>query len=99
MADLTGRQRKHLRGLAHGLDPVVHVGGKGLTAAVLEEIDKALGIHELIKIRFLDPDEKKEQAAEIADRLDACLAGIVGHVGIFYRSHPDSDQRRVVLPD
>lgn len=97
MADLTGRQRKHLRGLAHGLDPVVHVGGKGLTEAVVDEVDKALGIHELIKVRFLDPDEKKEQAREIAERLDACLAGIVGHVGIFFRAHPDPEKRRIAL--
>lgn len=98
MADFTSRQRKHLRGLAHGLDPVAHVGGKGLTEPVLDEVDRALGIHELIKIRFLDPEEKKEQAQEIAERLDACFAGIVGHVGIFYRAHRDPEKRRVRLP-
>lgn len=98
MAELTGRQRKHLRGLAHGLEPVVHIGDKGLSEAVLGEVDRALASHELIKIRFLDPDEKKLQAREIADRLDACLAGIVGHVGIFFRAHPDPAERRVALP-
>jgi len=97
MKELTGRQRKHLRGLAHDLDPVVHVGGKGLTDAVLGEVDLALESHELIKIRFLDPDEKKAQAREIADRLDAALAGLIGHVGIFFRPHPDPEQRRIEL--
>ena len=33
---LTGRQRKHLRGLAHALEPIVHVGGAGVTDGVLE---------------------------------------------------------------
>lgn len=97
MTDVTGRQRKHLRGLAHDLDPVVHVGGKGLTEAVLREVDLALEAHELIKIRFLDPEEKKQQSREIADRLDAVLAGLIGHVGIFYRPHPDPEQRRIEL--
>lgn len=96
--ELSGKQRKHLRGLAHDLDPVVHVGAKGLSDAVLEELDRALEAHELIKVRFLEPEEKKRQAREIAARLDAHLAGLIGHVGILYRPHPDPDERRIHLP-
>lgn len=97
MSKLSGRQRKHLRGLAHDLDPVVHVGAKGLTDAVLDEVDLALESHELIKVRFLDPDEKKPQAREIGERLDCAHVGTIGHVGIFFRPHPDPDERRIEL--
>lgn len=95
MAKLSGRQRKHLRGLAHGLDPVVQVGARGLTDAVLDELELALQSHELIKVRFLDPDEKKRQAREIGERLDCEHVGTIGHVGIFFRPHPDSEARRI----
>lgn len=99
MSDLTGAQRKHLRGLAHGLDPVVHLGQQGLTDAVLQEIDHALESHELIKLRFVDfKDEKKRLTDEIGERLDAHVAGTVGHVAILYRRHPDPEKRQVRLP-
>lgn len=99
MSDLTGAQRKHLRGLAHDLDPVVHLGQQGLTDAVLEEIDHALEAHELIKLRFLDfKDEKKRLTREIAQDLDAHVAGAVGHVAILYRRHPDPEKRKIHLP-
>lgn len=99
MSDLTSAQRKHLRGLAHGLDPVVHVGQQGLTEAVLEEIDSALEAHELIKVRFVDfQEEKKSLSREIAENLDAHVAGTIGHVAILYRQHPDPEERRIRLP-
>ena len=49
--ELTSQQRSALRAAAHPLHPVVLIGDRGLTAAVLEEIDRTLAAHELIKIR------------------------------------------------
>ncbi len=49
---LKGSDRKYLRGLAHNLKPVVHIGKAGLAPSVLTAIDEALDHHELIKIRF-----------------------------------------------
>ena len=61
---LKGSDRNYLRGLAHQLKPVVHVGKTGLTPNVLAAIDEALEHHELIKIRFQDfKDQKREFAA------------------------------------
>lgn len=99
MAKLSGRQRKHLRGLAHDLDPVVHVGDNGLTDAVLREVEVALESHELIKVRFLVPDQKKRQAREIGEQLDCEHVGTIGHVGIFFRPQPDPEERRIELDD
>eukprot|EP01041_Mallomonas_annulata_P041798 gene41798-65949_t len=48
---LTPAQRKEHRAEAHHLDPVVMVGGDGLTAAVKKEADAALNAHGLIKVR------------------------------------------------
>lgn len=99
--ELKGFQRRWLRGRAHGLDPVVHVGKSGLGDALLRQVDEALGAHELIKLRFVEPREKgpkQELAGQICEALGAGLAGMVGHVAILYRPHPDPAERAFELP-
>ena len=86
---LTGRQRKHLRGLAHGFEPLVHVGSAGVTDAVLEAVDAALTAHELVKVRLHQPEDKHAAADALAAGTSASLCGLVGHVVILYRPHPD----------
>ena len=99
MSPLAGKQRKVLRGLAHDHKPLVQVGKSGVTDAVLDSLDDALEHHELVKVRFLEhKDEKKALSAEMAKRLTADLAGMIGHVAIFYRPARDPDRRRIVLP-
>lgn len=96
--ELTGAQRKHLRGLAHSLDPVVRIGQHGVTEPVLEEIDHALEAHELIKVKIAgDRDERREAAERIARESDAVLVGTIGTIAILYRRHPDPEERRVDL--
>ena len=88
-APLTGKQRKHLRGLAHSFEPIVSVGAAGTTPAVLAQIDAALQAHELIKVRLRDPEDKKAMAEEIAAKTRSTACGLVGHVLILYRRHPE----------
>jgi len=101
MQPLTSSQAKYLRGLAHALSPVVFVGHKGITPAVLDSVREALATHELIKLRFIDFKDrhlKAGLAAEIEEQTDSRLAGQTGHTAIFYRRHPDPEKRRVSLP-
>jgi RNA-binding protein len=98
--ELAGYQRRALRAAAHGLTPVGQVGKEGLSEAVLESLREALLAHELIKVRFVDhKDRRREVAAELASELGAALAGLVGHVAILYRPHPDPSRRRVRFPE
>jgi RNA-binding protein len=62
MKPLTSSQAKFLRGLAHNLKPVVFIGQKGITTALLESIREALAVHELIKVRFIDSPDKRRRA-------------------------------------
>ena len=94
---LSGAQRKFLRGHAHGLEPVVHVGRQGVTDQIVAAVGAELLAHELIKVRLHAPEDKKAMAAEIARRCTAELAGLVGHVAILYKAHPESP--RIVVPD
>lgn len=96
-ADLTSTQRKHLRGIAHSLKPVVVVGKAGLSEALRAEADQTLDDHELIKVKLqgCDRDERKTLAADLVESLRANLVGLVGNVAILYRCHPDPERRRV----
>ena len=45
-----------LQAKAHHLDPVVLLGGNGLTEAVIKEVDRALTAHGLIKVKVPSDD-------------------------------------------
>ena len=101
MTELSGHQKKYLRGLAHPLQPVVMVGQKGFSEALVNSTEEALAAHELIKVKFVDCKEKEQKAeiaSKLADTTGSALAGIIGHTVILYRPHPDPDRRRIVLP-
>jgi len=95
---LKGSERKHLRGLAHNLKPIVMIGKSGLTESVLASIDQALDDHELIKVKFnAFKDQKKILSQEVTEKLKAEMVGLIGNVAIFYREHPDEDKRKISL--
>jgi len=97
--ELRGVHRKYLRGLAHGLKPVVQVGRQGVTDGLLRSADAALNDHELIKVRFVNHKEDREElAGRIAAGTGSHLAGSIGNVAIFYRRHADPGRRKIVLP-
>ena len=96
---LSDKQQRFLRGKAHALKPVIHIGQSGLTPAVSAEAGRALADHELIKV--------KVHGAEREDR-DAMIAGLcaatgselvqrIGHVATLYKAR--SPLPKIVLPD
>lgn len=101
MKKLEGFQRKYLRGVAHGLKPVVFIGQKGLTPEVLLSAEKAFERHELIKVKFNDfkeKDEKTEISGRIEKETGAENVGMTGHTVVFYRQQEDPEKRRISLP-
>ncbi len=95
---MTGKQKKHLRGLAHDMNPIVHIGHRGLTDAVAVQIDDALNDHELIKVRIAaeSPIDRRAAAEQLADRLSCDVAGSIGRVLILYRANPEAP--KIQLP-
>ncbi|MFO1301944.1 MAG: YhbY family RNA-binding protein [Burkholderiaceae bacterium] len=87
---LTPTDRKALRARAHHLDPVVMIGDAGLSRAVLDEADRALGAHELIKIRVLGDDRAQRQAllTEICSALGCAPVQSIGKLLVVYRPKP-----------
>jgi RNA-binding protein len=99
MTGLAGFQKRYLRGLGHGLRPVVVVGRQGVSDALLEKVRRELEAHELIKLRFGGlKDQGDVLAGQIAAACDSALVGRVGHTALLYRPHPDPERRRIAVP-
>jgi RNA-binding protein len=87
--EITPAQRRALRAKAHGLHPVVLIGDKGLSEAVLHEIEVNLTSHELIKVRAQSEREEREaMLAQICERLSAQCVQHIGKVLVIYRERP-----------
>jgi RNA-binding protein len=90
---LTSRERAHLKGRAHALEPIVQVGQGGLSDAVVAELERALSAHGLIKVRINGTDRRARQAiAEaICARTDAVAVHQVGKIIVLWRPTPEED--------
>lgn len=95
MRELTSKQRAFLRKLAHRLKPVVHVGGEGVTPALLASVEDALSTRELLKVKVLEAAPQKARAT--ADQISARLEHVyvpqtIGRTIVLYRRHPESPE-------
>jgi putative YhbY family RNA-binding protein len=87
---LTPRERVHLKGRAHALEPIVHVGQGGLSDGVVEELERALTAHGLIKVKVNASDRQERQAVAeaIGARTDAAVVQQVGKIIVLWRPTP-----------
>lgn len=92
--EFTSKQRKILEKAAHDMQPVVIVGGAGVTDGVMDMIDKSLAEHELLKVKFNEyKDEKVELTNEICAKTNATLVRVIGNIAILYREAEKPDDR------
>ena len=87
---LTGKQRRHLRGLGHKLTVVVQVGKGGLDEGLISAIDRALADHELVKIKVGENAEldRHDAAEQIAKQTKSEVAQVLGNTVLLYRADP-----------
>jgi RNA-binding protein len=95
---LTNSQIRYLRGLAHDLNPIILVGNKGITPALVKEFDAALGQHELVKVKIAgdDRDVRKQQIDDLAEQAGAEVVQRIGHVASYFRRNADAP--KIALP-
>lgn len=92
MIELNSKQRKFLEKAAHDFQPVVIIGGAGLTDGVQNMIDSSLSAHELIKVKFNEyKDEKQELTQQICEKTDATLVRIIGNIAILFREKEEKN--------
>jgi putative YhbY family RNA-binding protein len=89
---LDSTARRALRARAHHLHPVVSIGQQGLTPAVLQEIDRALKAHELIKVRVFGDDRDAREAllAKICSATEAAPVQHLGKLLVIWRPNPEA---------
>ena len=88
---LTTKERAHLKARAHALEPVVQIGGSGVSDALVAEVDRALAAHELIKVK-VNVDDRAERVAagdDLCARSGATAVHRVGKVIVLWRARPD----------
>ncbi len=95
MSKKTNQDIKQLRAIGHKLHPVVTVAGNGLTESVLAELERALGDHELIKVKLAvgSREARSAVAQEICDRSGAELVQSIGNVVVILRRAANPDPR------
>lgn len=95
--ELTGKQRRALRAMAHHLKPVVQIGNQGVSDAVIAKVAEELENHELIKVKVGKeaPDEVDAAAAALGERTGAHVAQIIGRTVLLYKRRRKDPQIRL----
>lgn len=91
-AELSAKQRAHLRSLAHHLKAVLHVGKEGLTDAAVAAVVEALHTRELLKVKVQEaaPLTAREAGATLTARIpNAHHVQTIGRTVVLYRRHPE----------
>ncbi len=98
--ELTSKQRAQLRGLANGIDTIVHIGKDGIGDNLIRQADGALEVRELIKCRVLEnsPLSSREAASALAQATRSEVVQVIGTKFVLYRPSHQKDKRdRIVL--
>ena len=93
--ELSSREKKSLRQIAHHLDVVVTVAEQGITDGVRAETERALQDHELIKVKIalLERTERKSTGAELAESCAASVVQNIGKIIVLYRKNPKANPK------
>ena len=93
MIELSPAQRRELRASAHHLNPVVSIAGNGLTPAVMQEIERSLQAHELIKIKLhgIERNDRELLMHEVCNALDAAPVQHIGTILVVWRRRREEE--------
>lgn len=95
---LNPKQLQFLKGLAHDLNPVVQLGKNGWTDPLKQQLQEALDVHELVKVKI--GRECPVEASEVSERLEQELGCTVvqtlGRVVTAYQAPPKNP--KIQLP-
>jgi RNA-binding protein len=91
---LTNNQKKYLRGIAHGLNPMIMIGANGVTESLMAELESTLTHHEILKIKIAsaDRDERKEIIEHLLKESGALLVQTIGKICVIYRQNDETEQ-------
>ena len=84
---LTGKQRRFLRAMGTGIDPIIHIGKGGWGDTVVQQLDEALEARELVKIRVISNSsvEPRDVGPQLAEATQAEIVQVIGRNMLFFR--------------
>ena len=95
---LNSKTRSRLAGLAQTKPDLLQLGKAGPTEAFLAQLERLLGDHELVKLRFVDyQDSRQELARDLDKQTGSELVRVIGNTAIFFKRNPNPDKRKIDL--
>ena len=96
---LKGKQKRHLRALAHHLSPIFQVGKSCVNSDMIQGIRDALDKRELLKVSILQNcEEDKDEVAQIlSERTSSELVQVIGHTIVLYKQSSKEKYRKIEL--
>ena len=90
---LTINQKKYLRGIAHGLNPMIIIGANGVTESLMAELENTLSHHEILKIKMAsaEREDRKAIVEYIVKETGALLVQTIGKICVIYRQNEDTE--------
>lgn len=90
---LTKSQIKFLRGIGHNINPMLMIGQNGITESLMEELEKTLEHHEILKIKIAagDREDRQEIIQHILQETGAALVQSIGKTCLIYRKSEESE--------
>ena len=99
MKNMNSLQRRYLKGQVHHMEPVIYIGKNGLTEGTIHSISTALSARELIKIKFHEFKNNKQEISEkIANDTFSLIVGIIGHTLILFKQNSNPEKQKYRLP-
>lgn len=90
---LSTNQKKFLRGIAHGLNPMIIIGANGVTESLMNELESTLAHHEILKIKMssADREDRKKMVDYVLEQTGALLIQSIGKVCVIYRQAENTE--------
>jgi RNA-binding protein len=98
--ELTSKQRAQLRGLANGIEVVVHIGKDGINENLVKQANNALEARELIKCKVQENSiyTAREACDELSKLTRSEQVQVIGTKFVLYReSHKEGKKDKIVL--
>lgn len=103
---MTSKERAALRAQANGLEAIIQSGKAGIGENLIRQVDDALMVRDLIKIRVLletTPERPKVLAGQLAEATGSEVVQVIGGVIVLYRPLPEkktpkAKQKKAIKP-
>ena len=98
---LSGKQKRYLKGLGHHLSPLILIGKEGISQGLIEATILELRNRELIKVKIgTNSDVNKNDAVPALTTATGCeLVQLIGKSLLLYKENPEKKKdERINLP-